>query len=47
MGENRNDHRVLWINLKGQDHFKDVGVDRNIILKWVQRNKMGARTGMI
>jgi hypothetical protein len=30
-----------WGNLKERDHFKEVGVDGKIILRWVFRNWNG------
>jgi hypothetical protein len=34
----------FWsVNLKGRNHFRDLGLDSRIILKWILE-KQGART---
>jgi hypothetical protein len=39
---------VLWENLKETDHMAELGVDRNIILKWILKIQEGrVWTGLI
>jgi hypothetical protein len=31
-------HIVFWLdNLKGRDHFEDMGIDGRILLEWILR----------
>jgi hypothetical protein len=32
-GEKRNEHKLLAGNMKGRDHFEDLGIDGKIILE--------------
>jgi hypothetical protein len=34
MGEQRNACKILIGNLKGRDHFKDLGIGGRILLEW-------------
>jgi hypothetical protein len=35
-------HAMFWLeNLKGRDHFKDLGVDGKVILEWILRKRCG------
>jgi hypothetical protein len=34
-GEVRNAYRALVEYLKGREHFREVGADRSVILKWI------------
>jgi hypothetical protein len=36
-----------WGKLKEGDHLEDLGPDEKIILKWISRGDVGARTGLI
>jgi hypothetical protein len=35
------------INLKGRNHLEDLVIDREIILKWIFKSRMGEWTGFI
>jgi hypothetical protein len=35
MGERMVHTGFWWGNLRGSDHFKDLGIDERIILKWI------------
>jgi hypothetical protein len=30
--------KLLWVNLKGRDHFGDLAFDGRIILKWILKD---------
>jgi len=30
-----------WGNLRGSDHFKELGIDERIILKWIFKKLLG------
>jgi hypothetical protein len=34
MGDSRGQHRVLWGDLRGRDHWEDLGVDGRVKVKW-------------
>jgi hypothetical protein len=39
--------RGFWLeNLRGKNHFEDLGVDGRIILRWILRKFEGAWTGL-
>jgi hypothetical protein len=43
MGEKRNVQRaVWWWNLRGRDHFEDLGTDGRIILKYILKEQFGS-----
>jgi hypothetical protein len=42
-GENRNAQRVVWWqNVRGRDHFEDLGTDGRIILKCILKEQLGS-----
>jgi hypothetical protein len=40
VGEMRNAYRILFKNLKGDDHMEDVAVVRMVILKCILKEKV-------
>jgi len=42
MKQSRDAYRVLVGKSEGKDHFKEPGLDRRIILKWIFRKWDGA-----
>jgi hypothetical protein len=36
-GEIRSTYRALMEYLKGRDHFRELGADRSVILKWISK----------
>ena len=41
MGERMVHAGFWWGNLRGSDHFKDLGVDERMILKWIFKELVG------
>jgi len=41
MGERMLHAGFWWGYLRGSDHFKDLGIDERIILKWIFRKLLG------
>jgi hypothetical protein len=47
-GKIRSARRILVGSLKETDHFRDIGVDRRIILQWILRRQgLKMWTGLI
>jgi hypothetical protein len=40
MEEMKNAHKILIGNLNGRNHFRGMGVDGRIILKWIMKNRV-------
>jgi len=36
-----------WRNLRESDYLEEPDIDGSIILKWISRNGIGARTGLL
>jgi hypothetical protein len=34
MGDSRGQHRILWGDLRGRDHWEDLGVGGRVKVKW-------------
>ena len=48
MGERMVHAGFWWGNLRGSDHFRDLGIDERIILKWLFKEFVGwVGTGFI
>jgi len=41
MGERMVHAGFWWGSLRGGDHFKDLGIDERIILKWIFKELVG------
>jgi hypothetical protein len=46
-GEERCMQGVLWGNVSERGHSEDIGVDGQLILRWIFRKWDGAWTGLI
>jgi hypothetical protein len=41
-------HTGFWLgDLRERNHLDDKGLDGRIILKWILKKRVGARTGLI